>query len=94
MSAVYACMQNEQYKDSVAVAYQKLERKLSRRPDLIKELRASQASWERFVSDSCGFLSKFDQGEMGWADANYSCHSEFYSARVKALNSWIKKAGG
>ena len=93
MSAVYACMQNEQYK-FVNATYQKLERKLLRKPDLLNDLRASQVSWEKFVSDSCGFLSNFDQGEMGWADANYSCHSDFYSARVKVLNSWIKKAGG
>jgi uncharacterized protein YecT (DUF1311 family) len=73
MSAVYACMQNEQYK-FVNATYQKLERKLLRKPDLLNDLRASQVSWEKFVSDSCGFLSNFDQGEMGWADANYSCH--------------------
>ena len=63
MSAVYACMQNEQYK-FVNATYQKLERKLLRKPDLLNDLRASQVSWEKFVSDSCGFLSNFDQGEM------------------------------
>ena len=93
MSAVYACMQGENYK-VVNATYQRLERKLSRDAGLLSSLRASQVAWEKFTDESCGFLVRFDGGDKGWSEANYSCYTDFYSARVKVLNSWIKKAGG
>lgn len=69
-------------------AYKKLVKQLqASNTDAAKRLTVSQASWSKFMEDTCSFQAAF-QPDMVPEDARYNCALDFNKSRIRILKDW------
>jgi uncharacterized protein YecT (DUF1311 family) len=86
-STIRACRLNGQ-DSQVNAAYKHLLKKLQdTNADAAKRLTVSQASWSKFMGDTCDFQAAF-QSDAIPGDVIYNCAVDFNKSRIRILKDW------
>jgi len=92
MAEVRACLAEQQTTDLDA-ALSRVALLVGKNKPAAAALRQSQASWLKFVEDSCSFSVAIAPSDAYPEDVRTNCRTDFTAARIKILQAWSKQLG-